>query len=260
MAYEQTLLDVPIEAHEDLSADQFRFVMMDATTKRVRRPDSGIEIAVGVLQNAPAAAGRGAHVCTHGLTKVRAGEALAVGDEVKPEYVSATDAGKAIKATGVLETVHGLVIEPATAEDQLATILLYTPQKGSKRKLISVELSAFTANATVYVPILAINKAIKVTGIWAAAITIPVDADGTSTLLVYNHDKSASADDALMAAAYNMEGLVSKETTAMGLTATAADLVLEAGDFLFAALTNNSAAIDTNMADALVTIEYEDLA
>jgi hypothetical protein len=252
--------DVSFQSHEDLNADQFRFVVLDATTKKVRRPDSGLEIALGVLQDHPAAANRAASVRCSGFSKIRAGAALPMGTEVTLEYVSATDAGKAIPVTGNYECALGLVVEPVDAEDELATIYLYGQNVRSKRKLASVQLAAFTANTTVRQGGLPVNRAIKITGLWLAAHTIPVDADGTCLVAVFNYDKSATTDDALLAASFNAETLVAKETTALTLTATGADLVLEAGDFVYVDLINNSAAIDTNWAGAALTIEYEDLA
>lgn len=126
MVTENTLQIIPVEADEDLSNDQYRFVTLDSTSGRARRPNALAERSLGVLQDKPAAAGRAAAVCVLGLTKVVAAAALTVGALVSPEYISAADAGKArVSTTG--DFIHGIVVEAAAAEDDLATIMLYPP-------------------------------------------------------------------------------------------------------------------------------------
>lgn len=123
MATENRILDVTYEANEDLSSDQYRFVVLDPTTKKVRRPDSANEISLGVLQNAPAQ-GEAAVVRVEGISKIRAAGALAVNAKVTPEYVNATDAGKGKATTTAGDYVRGIVVEPVDAEDELAAIRL----------------------------------------------------------------------------------------------------------------------------------------
>src|SRR3989304_4280531 len=84
-----------LEAGEDLSTNQYRWVVQDATTKKVRRPDSATEIPLGILQNAPKS-GDGATVCSDGVSKLVVGGVVAVGDRVGMEYVDAADAGKGV--------------------------------------------------------------------------------------------------------------------------------------------------------------------
>lgn len=121
MATENRILDLPFVAAEDLSNDQYRFVV--AASSGVRRPDSGTEIAIGVLQNAPAA-GEPAVVRVLGVTKFQANDALGVGALVSPEYVSAADAGKGQVATGAPAYTRGIVVEASAAEDDLGSLLL----------------------------------------------------------------------------------------------------------------------------------------
>ena len=54
MATENKVIDLSFEADEDLSSDQYRIVVLDATSKKVRRPNAATDIPLGVLQNAPA--------------------------------------------------------------------------------------------------------------------------------------------------------------------------------------------------------------
>jgi hypothetical protein len=122
MATENRVLDITLPALEDLSNDQFRALVI--ATGGVRRPDSGTEIALGVLQNAPNAAGQPAVVRVVGITKWQANAALGQGALVMAEYVSATDAGKASVSTGAPAYTRGIVIEASDAEDDLCSVLL----------------------------------------------------------------------------------------------------------------------------------------
>lgn len=123
MAWDLPQTIISFEAAEDLSADQYRFVVL-ANGTTVRRPDATTEFAIGVLQNAPLA-GQNADVCVKGFTKIVGGEDLLINEEVKAEYISATDAGKGIVPAGTAtHRVRGIVVGPTGAEDELATILL----------------------------------------------------------------------------------------------------------------------------------------
>jgi hypothetical protein len=122
MATENQILDLSFEAAEDLSSDQYSFVVL-TSTGTVRRPDSEAEVALGVLQNAPAS-GEAAVVRILGTTKVTTNALLAIGTFVMQEYVSATDAGKAKTSAGAPAYTRGVIIEASSAEDDLATILL----------------------------------------------------------------------------------------------------------------------------------------
>lgn len=80
MATEQALKSVSLEAGGDHSSSQYKFVsqapngQFDLTGKGGR--------AVGVLQDAPAAAGRAGQVANGGKTKVRLGGTVATGADI----------------------------------------------------------------------------------------------------------------------------------------------------------------------------------
>ncbi len=122
MATENRILDLAYPAAEDLSDDQYRWVVL-TTSGTVRRPDSETEVCLGILQNAPGA-GEAASVRVIGQSKMVANAALAIGAFVKPEFVSDSDAGKGKSATGALKFARGRVMEAAGAEDDLASVLL----------------------------------------------------------------------------------------------------------------------------------------
>jgi len=125
MTTENKILDLSYEAAEDLSSDQFRFVVL-TSTGTVQRPDSEAEIAHGILQNAPES-GQAAQVRVIGVSKLVANAALAIGKFVKPEYVSAADAGKGDDAGTQWKAARGIIVEAAGAEDDLAGCLLIGP-------------------------------------------------------------------------------------------------------------------------------------
>lgn len=251
-----SVLDLPFEAGEDLSNDQFRFVVLGSDGK-VRRPDSATEIPLGILQNTPDASGKPATVRVEGTSKLQMNAVVDEGDFIKAEYVGAADAGKGQSANGERQCARAMCLVAGGAEDEMPVVLLVSPT--ATRQTIYAPLPAFTANTTVRACLLPVTRAMRVTAISLAIHTLPVDADGTCLLAIENYDLSSTADDTLLAAAsINLESSsTAKNGTALALTATAADLVLAAGDCIFAALINNSAAIDTAMVAGGVLIEFD---
>jgi hypothetical protein len=124
MAYENGVLDLTFPAIEDLSNDQYRLVVLASTG--IRRPDSAAEVCIGILQNAPAS-GQAAVVRIFGVSKLVVNGALGVGDFVKQEYVSATDAGKGEVNTAAPTYTRAMVIGASGAENDIATVLMTSP-------------------------------------------------------------------------------------------------------------------------------------
>lgn len=131
MATELGIMDVSYLAAEDLSSDQYTFVVL--TSSGVRRPDSEAETAIGVLQNDPAS-GQVAVVRVQGFSKLAAASALSIGTFVRPEYVSATDAGKGKTAGPASEYTRAMVVEAAGAENDVASVLLCGPNTAVARQ------------------------------------------------------------------------------------------------------------------------------
>lgn len=121
MATEQSILRESYVAQEDLTNDQYRFVVLTSTG--VRRPNSEAEALLGILQNAPAV-GEAAEVMEIGRSKLQMNDAASVGAFIKAEYVSATDTGKGKSAAADLAYARAMVIEASDAEDDLASVLL----------------------------------------------------------------------------------------------------------------------------------------
>lgn len=125
MSTENKLLNVSHPAGEDLSNDQYRWVIL-VSDGTVRRPDSEAEVGYGILQNAPAV-GEAANIMVAGISKMQANAALGIGTFVMPEYVGAADAGKGKTSAGAPAYTRGLVLEASEAEDDLCTVLLTSP-------------------------------------------------------------------------------------------------------------------------------------
>ena len=120
MATENAILRESYEAAEDLTNDQYRIVVLD--TGKVRRPNAGTDIPLGVLQNAPES-GEAAVVMLIGKSKIVFGETVAENEWIKLEYNDATDAGKALDADVALDLAIGRCLLGG-AEDELGEILL----------------------------------------------------------------------------------------------------------------------------------------
>lgn len=125
MATENKILDLSFPAAEDLTDDQYKFVVL-ISAGTVRRPDSETEVGLGILQNAPEL-GEAAVVRVIGVSKLHVNDALGIGTFVMPEYVSATDAGKGKTSAGAPAYTRAVVLEASGAEDDLATVLLTSP-------------------------------------------------------------------------------------------------------------------------------------
>jgi hypothetical protein len=122
MTIEQKILDMSFPAAESLINDQYRFVVL-TSTGTVRRPDTASELALGVLQNAPAI-NEAAVVRIFGVSKVVANGVIAIGTFVGPEYVSAADAGKCQDDSALPAFARGIVIDDSAAEDDLCSVLI----------------------------------------------------------------------------------------------------------------------------------------
>lgn len=109
MAYEESLVNVTLEAAADLSAKQYFGVEVN-TSGQAALAGNGEDI-IGVLQNKPDAAGEPATIAISGITKASAGGTIAAGDSVgldaNGEFVSA--------ATG--DACVGVALESAVDGD-----------------------------------------------------------------------------------------------------------------------------------------------
>jgi len=125
MAIEFEGTDISFLAGEDLSAMQYRFVHQ-ADDNTVDMLDSGTEVPVGVLQNAPES-GEVAVVRISGVSKLVMNDAVAVGAPLKAEYVGASDNGKGDAADTDGDIHMGNCVIASGAEDDVGAINLTGP-------------------------------------------------------------------------------------------------------------------------------------
>jgi hypothetical protein len=83
--------------------------------------DSGTEIPIGILQNAPEL-GETATVRMDGTSKLVMNDAVAVGVAVKAEYVGATDNGKGDAVDTDGDPGRGICIKASGAEDDVGAV------------------------------------------------------------------------------------------------------------------------------------------
>lgn len=114
MAYEEALRCISVPASGDLSSYQYRFVKIDSDGEAALCGAG--ELARGVLQNAPAAAGRAASIAIEGESKVVAVSGVSAGD-----LVASDSLGRATtRASG--DNVLGVAHHDCTATGQIITV------------------------------------------------------------------------------------------------------------------------------------------
>lgn len=121
MAFEQSLQCVTLEAGQDLSAKQYHFVTI-ASDGQVDPTGDGL-MAHGVLQNDPAAAGRGAVVAISGISKVVIGGACTAGG-----LVAADSSGRAVNVVSG-DFALGVALETSSTANAIIPVLLLSPGK-----------------------------------------------------------------------------------------------------------------------------------
>ena len=115
MAFEELLRTVTYEAGQDLSASQYLFVTQ-AADGQVDPTGSAVR-ASGILQNAPAAAGRAASVAIVGsICKLRASAAIA-----RQALVTSTASGLGVTAS-TSGAVNAIALDAATAANDIITV------------------------------------------------------------------------------------------------------------------------------------------
>lgn len=117
MAEQVAPLIFPFLAAADLSANQYRFVKMTAA-RTVNVCTAITDLAIGVQQDDPAAAGRGCGVAVWGTSKCIANAAIAAGARVGPATTS-----KAQTAVGT-QFPRGFALTAAAADGDVFEVLL----------------------------------------------------------------------------------------------------------------------------------------
>lgn len=117
MAMNESLTCITVQAGADLSAKQFLFVDVGTGGQLAVVASAGAD-CIGVLQNAPAAAGRDGQVAIAGVTKVLAGGTVTAGDKIQSDAN-----GAAITAATTAHHVVGKAMKSAVAGDYFEVLL-----------------------------------------------------------------------------------------------------------------------------------------
>lgn len=122
MAIEHVILTMGGPANADLSAAQYKCVVLAADGSWDLPKTAITAKSIGVLQNAPKL-GEECVVAVAGITKAWAAAAMANGVSVAPEWISDVDSGK-VQVAVTTQYPFGIVVFPSGAEDDLCSILL----------------------------------------------------------------------------------------------------------------------------------------
>lgn len=141
MSYDNSAVNISVTAATDLSLYQFYAVKIDSSGD-VALCSTAAEKALGILQNKPAAAARGATVAVSGVSKAIAGAAITYWDPVGPNA-----SGKLIKMDEEDEAVLGRALESAAAADVIIPILI--THEGSAAAYSDTTSLVSSANYTV---------------------------------------------------------------------------------------------------------------
>lgn len=121
MATEQDVVDVGFAAGADISAKQFFCMKLHTTAGQVTVCSGATDLAIGLLQNKPAAAGRAARVAIGGISKGVAGAAISLGAQV------GTDTnGRLVAKTTDEDWVIGVALTASTASGDVIDVLMTT--------------------------------------------------------------------------------------------------------------------------------------
>ncbi len=113
------------EAAADLSAKQYFAVKLDSTANRVALAGAGV--GVGILQNKPAAIGRGAEVRHLGISRhVVDGNATAI---VIGSKITADSAGKGVVADTAGDIAYAEALEASTVDGDEISVLMIGPTR-----------------------------------------------------------------------------------------------------------------------------------
>jgi hypothetical protein len=103
-------IDIPgLVVGGDLSAKQYHFVKMASTADTIKAMGASTDTAVGVLMDAPNAAGEAALVASQGIVIVKVGTAITLGAPV-----GANSTGEAAQS---LARLYGQAMEAGAAAD-----------------------------------------------------------------------------------------------------------------------------------------------
>ncbi len=114
------ILTETFDADADLSTKQFYFVKMTTNPREIGVCSAATDRPIGILQNKPDAAGKGAEVMVIGRSKVNSDAALNEGDAIGPSADGQAIAKAQTTAGDTTEYVGGTVIAASGAAGEMA--------------------------------------------------------------------------------------------------------------------------------------------
>ena len=125
VAYEMDTLDISLLTTADLSAVQYTFVKLSADNT-VAAATAATDKIIGILQNKPKGdvTPATARVRVFGVSRLVASDTSCT----YGTYVTATTGGKGIATATPKDIFNGIVIQGATAANEVAAVLLTGPQ------------------------------------------------------------------------------------------------------------------------------------
>lgn len=134
MAFDhQWVADLSLTAGADLSSDQFKIVKLDGSGDAILAAAAG-EVVTGVLQNKPKVTTEEARVRVMGVSKVKAGAAISIGDLIATDAlglaktaVLATTDTTTSNTTEALVASHviGQALQAASGSGEIISCLLF---------------------------------------------------------------------------------------------------------------------------------------
>lgn len=124
MAFEDPGKVITIEAGGNLSSDQYTLMVLASDGQVDQSSNTSANTPIGVLQNKPAAAGRAATIMVSGITKVVAGETVAIGALVCQSSVAAGRVDAAVSGTDV---IIGMAITGGDVGETISVLLFGGP-------------------------------------------------------------------------------------------------------------------------------------
>ena len=118
MAVTQEGIDITMPAAADLSAQQFRAMIVD--TNGQATTSAALGKVIGILQNKPAAAGRGARIRISGTSKLQGGAALA-----EQDYVASNAQGFGTAAASLNDEVFAIVLTQTGGSGDITDVLIH---------------------------------------------------------------------------------------------------------------------------------------
>ena len=133
MAHSIPVLDLSFKAAADYSSSQYYLMYQSAADTVTKAATAGTKV-IGVLQDDPAAAGRAGSVRVMGVTKVVAGAAISVDDELTVD-----SSGRAVTNSSDSYYIWGRALEAATTAGDIISALVTVGGSGYSGQTVAAD-------------------------------------------------------------------------------------------------------------------------